>query len=69
MFGRATITLGIGPHSSFVMSCDCQLIIKENDDDDDDDVTSLNFGLNRKVPRLFVSRRKSQELVTQQAVA
>jgi len=21
----------------FVMSCDCQLIIKENDDDDDDD--------------------------------
>ena len=37
MFGRATIRLGIGPHSSFVMSCDCQLIIKENDNDDDDD--------------------------------
>ena len=33
MFGRATIRLGIGPHSSFVMSCDCQLIIKETDDD------------------------------------
>ena len=37
MFGRATIRLGIGPHYSFVMSCDCQLRIKENDNDDDDD--------------------------------
>jgi len=35
ILGRAAIMLGIGPHSSFVMSCDCQLIIKENDDDDD----------------------------------
>jgi len=26
------------------MSCDCQLIIKENDDDDDDDQTKTDNG-------------------------
>ena len=33
MFGRATIRLGIGPHSSLY----CAILLKLNDDDDDDD--------------------------------
>jgi len=46
VFGRATIRLGIGPHSScicivlslaFVLSCVCQLVLKNYDDDHDDD--------------------------------
>ena len=32
----------------FVMSCDCQLIIKENDDDDDDDDDVRNKELRKQ---------------------